>query len=507
MPYKENIYFDMYNQYNLISDNFKKSEGIVYTPPYIAKYIIKNTISVNNIYNKKILDPCVGGGIFIIELLSFLYESNIDIEKIIPNIYCFDINEDRIKEATINIKKYLHSINISTDFKIKKQDFLNFKDFKFDYIIGNPPYINSHNLPKDIISQLKTNFYTTKNGNSNIFYAFIEHSIKLLLNNKSKVGFIVPNNFLYIKSANRLRDFLLKGQYINKIVDLGINLPFSPIRTYNAIVFCNLDNSNLKFSNLDKSNCLKDSLDNCKFSTINYSDLSNDMWYLMDKKKIEKIKSLEDPFLNVGRFVKTGIATLKDKVYIFNNSESDYLYKSIDGKTYKIEKKITKDFYKISELKEAKDLQYYRKKIIYPYKNLNGKIILINEKELADEYPFTYEYLLSQKPVLLNRDSNKIPLNEWYKYGRSQGLDIKNNYKIFFKTFNNKPTFILSDLKECLFSNGYCIELTDYNKVIHVLKILNSEILDFYIRNTSYAIEGGYYCYQKKYIEKFALGF
>ena len=29
--------------------------------------------------------------------------------------------------------------------------------------------------------------------------------------------------------------------------------------------------------------------------------------------------------------------------------------------------------------------------------------------------------------------------------------------------------------------------------------------MDYYVRNTSYAIEGGYYCYQKKYIERFTI--
>ena len=29
--------------------------------------------------------------------------------------------------------------------------------------------------------------------------------------------------------------------------------------------------------------------------------------------------------------------------------------------------------------------------------------------------------------------------------------------------------------------------------------------MDYYIQNTSYAIEGGYYCYQKKYIERFSI--
>ena len=36
-------------------------------------------------------------------------------------------------------------------------------------------------------------------------------------------------------------------------------------------------------------------------------------------------------------------------------------------------------------------------------------------------------------------------------------------------------------------------------------KVLNSAIMDYYVQNTSYSIEGGYYCYQKKYIEKFSL--
>ena len=34
---------------------------------------------------------------------------------------------------------------------------------------------------------------------------------------------------------------------------------------------------------------------------------------------------------------------------------------------------------------------------------------------------------------------------------------------------------------------------------------MNSTVMQYYVRNTSYAIEGGYYCYQKKYIEKFSL--
>ena len=29
--------------------------------------------------------------------------------------------------------------------------------------------------------------------------------------------------------------------------------------------------------------------------------------------------------------------------------------------------------------------------------------------------------------------------------------------------------------------------------------------MEYYVSNTSYSIEGGYYCYQKKYVERFSL--
>ena len=41
-------------QYNGIDNKTKKSQGVVFTPSYIAKYIIKNCIDVSDgLYNKK----------------------------------------------------------------------------------------------------------------------------------------------------------------------------------------------------------------------------------------------------------------------------------------------------------------------------------------------------------------------------------------------------------------------------------------------------------------------
>lgn len=58
-------------------------------------------------------------------------------------------------------------------------------------------------------------------------------------------------------------------------------------------------------------------------------------------------------------------------------------------------------------------------------------------------------------------------------------------------------------------SNGLFSELvnpiTKLENIDVVQKILNSIVMDYYVIKTSVAIEGGYPCYQKNFIEKFTI--
>lgn len=47
--------------------------------------------------------------------------------------------------------------------------------------------------------------------------------------------------------------------------------------------------------------------------------------------------------------------------------------------------------------------------------------------------------------------------------------------------------------------------ISDIENLDVIQKILNSEIMNYYITATSVAIEGGYPCYQKNFIEKFTI--
>lgn len=58
-----------------------------------------------------------------------------------------------------------------------------------------------------------------------------------------------------------------------------------------------------------------------------------------------------------------------------------------------------------------------------------------------------------------------------------------------------------------MFCNGSAITDCPENIIsLDVLcRILNSQIMSYYISNISYPIQGNYFCYQKKYLESFSV--
>ena len=121
-----------------------------------------------------------------------------------------------------------------------------------------------------------------------------------------------------------------------------------------------------------------------------------------------------------------------------------------------------------------------------------------------EKNPLTYKYLLARKDELDGRDKGKPNNVSWYAYGRTQGLNKFGN-KLLFPTFASVPRFTMVEDEYALFCNGYAVFENDYIDLEVLRRILNSIIMQYYVNSTSYAIEGGYYCYQKKYIEKFSL--
>lgn len=490
--------------------------GIVFTPKYISDHMIELCSKLNN--DSKIIDPGCGGGIFLVsaseKLHSISGKSYSDVFR--DNIYGIDINKENvvISRYVLELLALLNGENTDDiKFNVCAADSLK-KDWKeifnvsgFDVIIGNPPYYNTHDMNNDEIKFFKENFKTTSIGSFNIFYAFIEESFKYLKSEESEVIFILPNNFFTISSAKSLRKFLVDNNYINKIINFSDNMIFKPVRTYNCIMaMSNSNNEIFKYKKIKKTNDIKKALqEKDEYIDIETRTIGHQTWHLVDSITKANLEKIESQFYSLKNFVKTGIATLKDAVYMVEKDSSGF-YKVVNGVRYNIEPNIVREIYKIPEIKKSESLNDIKRHIIFPYRLEGSRMQIIPEDEMISKYKQTYDYLFTQKEVLDGRDKGKANAATWYAYGRTQGLQNIGE-KLLFPTFSNKPKFTVISDPDVLFCNGYGVFINGMLDIKILEKILNSKIMDYYIKNTSYPIEGGYYCYQKKYIQNFSLPF
>lgn len=498
----------------------KKTNGAFFTPEYIVDYIISSLAPQEN---AKIIDPSCGSGAFLIGIIRyFINRYNKSVYNTVKeNIFGADILEYNIRRSKLLIVLFaaMRGENVSeNDIHIYTTDSLRHEwTHQFDYVVGNPPYVKFQDLDETERSFLFENYQTTKTGTYNLYFAFFELGLRLL-NNEGKLGYISPNNYFTSLSGETLRRFFQTNKSIYQIIDFDATKVFE-VQTYTAITFLSKKENNcILYDRIERGETPSAFLSNITLTPNKYNDLSTKKWRLLCTDERENIQTIENCGQALGNLMNicVGIATLKDELYFIDIvSENDkYYYAQKKSATLKIEKEITRPLVKISDIKSASDINNNKRRIIFPYKNLKGKAVPIEEDELKEKYPFCYEYLLSVKDILDKRNKGKCKFSPFYAYGRTQGLN-RFGPRIYTPTFSAKPRFIFDAEEDVFFTNGYGLyfkenglwsnPLTQEGNVDVLLKIINSCVMDYYVTKTSVSIEGGYPCYQKNFIERFSI--
>lgn len=126
--------------------------------------------------------------------------------------------------------------------------------------------------------------------------------------------------------------------------------------------------------------------------------------------------------ISIKEFIRTGIATLRDGVYLVECDNNGY-FKRIGTQKYYIESDLVKPIYKIPDLKQHDNIEDAKRYIIFPYVKSTNGYTLIDENVFLSSFPLTYACLSLQREELDSRDKGKGNPQGWYAYGRTQGLN------------------------------------------------------------------------------------
>ena len=448
----------------------KKLNGVFYTPYFIVDYINSRVIYENSNKEIKVIDPACGSGIFLIDALFKLKQKlkKSYKELVEENIFGVDIDPEAIGRTKVllslvvfeNENKIPENFNLYSGNSLDKE-FLKetFNGGRFEAVVGNPPYIRIQNLEEETRKIIKKHWKLVQ-GDTDIFIPFIELGIDLLKDG-GKMGYITPNSYFTTHSAKSLREFLQHNKYIEEIVDFGDYQVFEGVTTYTAITIISKKAKDyFIFSRVKDKEELK-SLKGSKSEKIYYKKLNPKKWVLVSSRERELIDMIEGSAFKLKDVadIRVGLATLADKVYVIDEAKEkgDYFLKFFEGEKFLIEKEITKEIIKASVIKSEEDIWHNRRRIIFPYKETGSGYVVIDEAELKEKFPGAYNYLLSCKEILLNRDKGKRKYETWYAYGRSQGINTTFGRKILTPPMALNPTFVVCEKEKATFYSGYGI--------------------------------------------------
>jgi len=102
---------------------------------------------------------------------------------------------------------------------------------RFDYVVGNPPYVGIESLSSEEKSRYRARFVSAS-GRMDLYFLFSEHSLNLLKDG-GRLAFITPEKWTYVASAAPLRKML--GAYHIEAIEHIREDTFEGHITYPAI--------------------------------------------------------------------------------------------------------------------------------------------------------------------------------------------------------------------------------------------------------------------------------
>jgi len=408
---------------------------------------------------------------------------------------------------------------------------------KFDYIIGNPPWINWQSLPEEYRNSIKKywddyKIFLHKGLKARLGSAHDDICVLLTyvvmdkyLKNKGKLGFVMPQNLLQASGGgDGFRRFKIKdSEYVNvtRVDDFSLVQPFSDIGASNKPATYVIEKGTktkypveyVKWNKINRGKVQSDQPLNAILPLLNQEQLvaepikdekDNSSWLISTKKNIKKLKDLVghsnyrarkgvDFSLN-GLYWGNIIKTSKIDTSIFEN-QHDIGRKSVLQYSISIENDL------LFPILRGKDVKRWQATpelyAIVPYDN-NGKCISTNDLKI--NYPKTYKFFYSTDKKISNLLENrgiyqkhlinaKVPTHGLYNIGEY----TYSPYKVVWKALaSGMISTVVSSIDDEKLGNKLIIP--DHNLLMidfkseeeahYLCGVLNSQIINEFV--TSY---------------------
>ena len=578
----------------------RKAGGVYYTPEYIVRYIVDNTVGKliegkkpEEIRQMRFADIACGSGSFLLGVYDTLlryhtgyYNRNKRTQNegrkagclptetgamrlsllqkrtiLLNNIYGVDIDAQAVEVAQLSLylklledettasahqqqmalrEALLPSLNkniVSGNSLIgwdilegklfdsgeeRKLNPMNFDDAfpevmkrgGFDAIVGNPPYIRIQTLrdtTPESVEYFSRHYAAASKGNYDIYVVFVERAMGLL-SEQGKLGYILPHKFFNAKYGEPLRRLLSERQQLSHIVHFGDAQVFKGATTYTNLLFADRPaQAEMRFVRVNDLSRWQETLAGDE-GTIPSSSISSQEWnFSMGESGalFEKLNGMPTRLGDVAQRIYQGVITSADPVFLFKEFQIKGQLTQVSSQL--LEKSVTLETQILKRVVRSGGIKRYAAEpealVLFPYDVIDNSARLFSKDELENRFPLAWQYLCTNRKVLESRERGKFSDAQWYRFGRSQNLGLWEQPKLLVPYMISELAAYPDQKDNYYFVNvttgGYGITIAQ-NAVTpyYLCGLLNSQLLDRYLKHISTNFRGGYFAANKQYIER-----
>ncbi len=493
------------------------------------------------LYGLKICDPACGSGAFLNQALAFLITEHTrvqaqillfgdltaheEIEKTIleHNLYGVDLNEDACEIARLSL--WLSTARPGRELtklsdKIKSGNSLIsdpvvdehafdweaefpevFQNGGFDIIVGNPPYVRQELLHVSHKEYFKTH-YATYHGAADLYIFFVEKGYSLLREG-GRFGYIFPNKWMRSSYGEALRAWL-GDKRIEEIIDFGDLRVFEEATTYPLILtlhkgaapstFRSLQMNTLEFGDL--RSYVKE-----HHTLSDQSALHVKGWTLGDDRTQALLQKIEQSGVRLGEYVQGeiyyGIKTGLNETFVIDAPTRARL---IDEDAASAQ--IIKPFLAGRDIKRYETPVADKFLILFPKGFTRIHSALTDETEAWEWLKTHYRAIAQWLEAFEEKGKKRYDKGEfWWELRACDYYDAFERPKIYYPDISLKPSFMLDQSFFVAANTAYFISSDN----LALLGILNSSVIDFFLKEKSNAIRGGYIRYFTQVVETIPL--
>lgn len=389
----------------------------------------------------------------------------------------------------------------------------------FDYIVGNPPYVETkhYKLASPAMHRYIKETYKSFEGKADLSIIFIERCLSLL-NAKGRLGFIIQKRFFKTTYGKGIRGILSHEKLIDKVVDFETANLFRGRITYVALLI--LDKRGNDFAQYElipfEPTKIKAYFENagnlagCQIekSLIPSNMINEDVWAFESYEMLELLSALKNKFGKLGGYtglqIKDGIQALWKKAYHICEYKitNDYLegFNGF-GEKVKLELAVTRPIIYNKLFFCFMDLTPHAY-CLFPYYQDNKTPISISE--MRREFPCAYAYLREKESLIKQTVMYIHDLEYWHKFTREHNHDTYLDKKIIVP-MTARDTIATCSLNQGLFmdnANVWFIKVQNATDALMkaIAAVINSTVFSVLAKATANPQSGGYYKLNKQFL-------